>query len=270
MPTVRRAYADTPLGQIHFAEAGTGDPLILLHQTPRSHDEFREVMPLLAGDRRVIAPDMIGFGLSAKPDDAQSIELYARGVVALADALGLTEFAVLGHHTGMFVAVEVAAMVPDRVTAAVFSGAELGDAEFRADTGDGGVDDAPRRPDGSHLTTLWAQRLPFYPPDRPDILDRFIHDALAPGVDPREGHEACARYRMEDRLDLVRAPLLVLAAPEDPFSYPHRDRVAAAFPHAPHVQTVDVPGGGIPLMEVKPAEVAAAVTAFLATAPVRN
>ena len=48
--------------------------------------------------------------------------------------------------------------------------------------------------------TWWTQRAPYYPEDRPDILNRFIRDALAPGVDPLEGHLACARYAMEDRI----------------------------------------------------------------------
>lgn len=48
--TVRYRYADTPLGQLHYAEAGEGEPIVLLHQTPRSLDEFAELQPLLAGD----------------------------------------------------------------------------------------------------------------------------------------------------------------------------------------------------------------------------
>jgi pimeloyl-ACP methyl ester carboxylesterase len=62
---VRRGYADSPFGQLHYAETGAGPVLLLLHQTPRSHDEFREVQPLLADGRRVVAMDMLGFGMSA-------------------------------------------------------------------------------------------------------------------------------------------------------------------------------------------------------------
>ena len=65
---VRFGYADTPLGQLHYAEAGVeGVPLICLHQTPRSWDEFAELMPLVGPSRRIIAMDMYGFGQSAKP-----------------------------------------------------------------------------------------------------------------------------------------------------------------------------------------------------------
>lgn len=274
--TVRYGYADTPLGQLHYAEAGKGSPVILLHQTPRSLDEFAEVQPLLARKRRVIAMDMYGFGMSAKPAQgtAQTIEQYAAGSIALADALGLETFAVLGHHTGMFVASEVAATVPDRVTAAVLSAGEYADEEYRAtvtkemhgegaaDSAHGDVDVAPAQEDGGHLTTLWGKRYPLYPKGRPDILNRFIRDALAPGVDPAEGHLACARYVMENRVPLVTAPLLLLAATDDPVSYPHTDRVVRSFPNARSIEVAEIQGGLIPLMEQKATQVVLAVDAF--------
>jgi pimeloyl-ACP methyl ester carboxylesterase len=62
----RNHYIETSLGQLHYAEQGAGKPMLLLHQTPRSFDEFRELIPLLAHDNRVIAMDMYGFGRSAK------------------------------------------------------------------------------------------------------------------------------------------------------------------------------------------------------------
>ncbi len=277
-PHIRYGYADTPLGQLHYAEAAgaepeEGVPLLLLHQTPRSADEFREVQPLLAAGRRVIAMDMYGFGMSAKPEGTPTIEQYADGVVALADALALDRFALLGHHTGAFVAVEVAARIPARLAAVILSAGVFGDAAYRTAVlgedlsgghGEEDVDVAEVEEDGGHLSVLWAKRLPFYPAGRPDLLDRFIRDALAPGVAPADGHIACARYVMEERVVAVSAPLLFLAATDDPFSYGGTEAFAAAFPNAPDRRVADIAGGMIPLMEQKPEEVAAAVTGFLA------
>lgn len=260
---VRFGYADTPLGQLHYAEAGSGDPLVLLHQTPRSLDEFAELLPLLARDFRTIAMDMYGFGQSAKPAGPQSIQQYAGGVLALTDALGIESFAVLGHHTGMLVASEVAAGVPARVTAAIFSGGEFVDDALRREAEGSDIDAAAPQEDGGHLTTLWARRSPLYPVGRPDLLDRFVRDALAPGVDPREGHQACMRYPMADRVDLVTAPILLLAATADPVSYPHTERLRTAYPRARTVEVAEIAGGMIPLMEHKSSEVAGAVTRFL-------
>jgi len=113
----------TDLGQLHIATAGQGNPIILLHQTPRSWDEFRELIPLLAVEHRVIAMDMYGFGQSAKFPAPQTIEKYASGVIALADAMGLPTFNLLGHHTGGLVAFAVAAQYPDRVNRLIISAA---------------------------------------------------------------------------------------------------------------------------------------------------
>ncbi|GAA4091346.1 alpha/beta fold hydrolase [Nocardioides kongjuensis] len=262
-PAVRRGYADTPLGQLHYAEAGSGPAVLLLHQTPRSHDEYRELLPLLGRSVRAIAMDMYGFGLSAKPEGPQSIEQYAAGATALADALGLDAYTVMGHHTGAVVAIEVAAADADRVAGVVLSSPSYTDRCYR-DAEPPAVDTAERTPDGAHLTTLWNQRAPYYPEDLlTGLLDRFVRDALAPGLDPAEGHRACARYRMEDRIGLVKAPVLLLGATADPFAYPDLPPVRYALTGSPSVEVVAIEDGTIPLLEHKPAEVAAAVLRFL-------
>lgn len=269
LSTVTYGYARTGLGQLHYAEAGQGPAVLLLHQTPRSLDEYAELLPLIASRHRAIAMDMYGFGQSAKPEGPQSIEQFAAGAVALADALGLERFAVMGHHTGSVVAVEIAAAHPERVTAVVLSSPAYTDAAYRAAHANGpGVDEAETAHDGSHLTTLWALRAPYYPAARPDLLDRFIRDALAPGVVPAEGHLACARYAMEERIGLVTAQALVLGASEDPFALPDVARTAEALVHAVSVEVAVIDGGTIPLLEHKSTEVAAVVLPFLAGVPI--
>ncbi|MFM8352657.1 MAG: alpha/beta fold hydrolase [Actinomycetales bacterium] len=265
---MRQGFADTTFGQLYFRESGAGLPLLLLHQTPRSADEFADVQPLLAAQRRTIAMDMVGFGASPRIPAPQSIETMAAGGLALMDALGIERFAVMGHHTGGAVALEIAASAPDRVTHLIASNAPWTDADFRRDHADGsGVDDAPRASDGSHLAALWGFRAQFYPADRPDILDRFIRDALAPGLDPVEGHRACARYVIEERIGLVRAPVLLIGAEADPFAMPHLPHLRAGLTGAASVETVIIASGMIPLMEQCPQEVAAAVLEFLANNP---
>lgn len=270
-PTVRYGYADTPLGQLHYADSAPAEaaqdhgrtPIILLHQTPRSLDEYREVSVLLAASRRTIAMDMYGFGNSAKPVGEQSIEQYAQGVLALADALNLDRFIVLGHHTGFYAAMETAAQAPSRVAAAVLSAGKYMDEEFRATQGPITVDGSTRSPDGAHLLELWRGRVALYPQDRSDLLDRYMRDALTPGIDPQAGHRAVHRYQMAERTALVQAPVLVLSPTLDPVSWPHTERLRTAFPAAPSTDIVEIADGRIPLMEEKSAEVADAVDAFL-------
>lgn len=266
--TPHHGYADTSHGQLHYVEQGDGPALLLLHQTPRSADEFRELMPLLGARFRVVAMDMLGFGTSAHLPAPQTIERMASGALALLDACGIEQAAVLGHHTGGVVAIELAACAPGRVRALVLSSTPWIDAARRTRNADEepGVDRVVQADDGSHLTALWWLRMPYYPPHRPDLLDRFVRDALAPGVDPAEGHRACTRYRMEERIGLVKAPVLLIGASDDPFAFPNLARLRPRLSAAVEVKTVVMQGGTIPVMEQLAPEVAAAVEDFLASA----
>ena len=65
--TLRRAYVDGPYGQLHLRIAGHGTPLILLHQSPLSGDQFSAVLPLLAeAGFCAVAMDTPGFGDSVR------------------------------------------------------------------------------------------------------------------------------------------------------------------------------------------------------------
>ena len=87
--TIRRGFVDTPGGQIHYAMAGEGKPVLLLHQTPRSWDEYRDVLPILAEKYWALAMDTIGFGDSYRLEKEGTVEEYAKGVIRFLDALSI-------------------------------------------------------------------------------------------------------------------------------------------------------------------------------------
>ena len=209
---VRRGFADTPEGQIHYAEAGRGRPVLLLHQTPRSWDEYRDVLPILGRKYRAVAMDTVGFGDSHRLHDEPSIERYARGVIDFLSALSIPRCSLVGHHTGGVIAVEVAAAYPDRVEKLILSSTPYVDAEDRERRKTRPpIDDVEPKEDGTHLAQLWQRRASFYPEDRPDLLTRFVLDALKVWGCVEEGHLAVNRYRMEDKLPRIKAPTLVVA-----------------------------------------------------------
>ena len=261
---MKRAFADLSVGQIHYAECGDPEarPVLLLHQTPRSWDEYRAVLPLLGRHFRAIAMDTIGFGDSCKPPLGQdSIEYWAKVAMSLMDALGIERPSVVGHHTGAAIAIELAAAYPQRIEAAVLSAAPLVDASFRAShAGPARVDNALHVSDGSHLTELWRQRQPWYPAGDIDLLDRFMVDALKAGARAVEGHAVVARYVMETQLPLVRCPVLVIAPTADPHAYPSARRLADSLADSRYVE---LDGGMVPLPDQMPERFAELVTDFL-------
>ena len=87
-PTIERAYIEHPrrIASTTWRPAPVS-PVLLLHQTPRSSDEFRDVIPMLAETHRVYAMDSLGFGDSEKPDHPMRIETCGEAVIAFADTI---------------------------------------------------------------------------------------------------------------------------------------------------------------------------------------
>ena len=121
---MKKGYADTPEGQIHFVTEGEGEPLLLLHQSPRSSRTYEKIIPLLAKDYRVIAMDTLGCG-NSDPLPANvgiRIEDLAQNVIHFLDALNLQKCNIFGVHTGATIGAEVAAGWPTRVDGLILFG----------------------------------------------------------------------------------------------------------------------------------------------------
>jgi pimeloyl-ACP methyl ester carboxylesterase len=95
--------------------ADTGDaPLLILHGYNGAADYwFPHTIPVLARERRVIAPDLPGNGLSAKMA-THTLQSYAAFVVGFLDALGLEQVDLLGHSMGGQIGVAAIALDPSR------------------------------------------------------------------------------------------------------------------------------------------------------------
>lgn len=101
--------------RLHLAEAGTGAPLLLVHGWPQHWYEWRGLVGELAGERRLIMPDLRGFGWSAAPDGPIEPEVFVRDLLALLDALGLEQVDFVGHDWGGFSSLLLSARHPERV-----------------------------------------------------------------------------------------------------------------------------------------------------------
>jgi pimeloyl-ACP methyl ester carboxylesterase len=262
-PEIERRFVQTRRARIHVAMIGSGEPLLLLHQTPRSWDEFRDALPLLGEHYRAIAMDTVGFGDSdALPEGEDSIEAWAECAFDLLDQLGIASTAVAGHHTGAAIAIEMAAARPERVCALMLSAPPYVDAARRAAVAAGKkiIDETTASADGAHLLELWQMRQPFYPEGDTDLLNRLVVDALKAGRMAAEGHRVVNRYVMERRLGLVRCPTLVISPVADPHAHPVAGKVVSAIAGA---KLIEVEGGMVPFPDQMPDAFAAATTSFL-------
>jgi len=160
---MQRGYADTPEGQIHYYLHGRGEPLLLLHETPRSARSFAPIMRLLGGKFRCFAADTLGFGGSDPLPAKARMEDLARNMIHFLDARGIGRAHVLGFHTGNKIAAAMAAGYPDRIGKAVLVGMTHSLVVSRKDR-DAAIMGIVRKymtnyresPDGSHLVRGWA------------------------------------------------------------------------------------------------------------------
>jgi pimeloyl-ACP methyl ester carboxylesterase len=105
-----RRRARVSAGELAYVDEGDGPAVVLLHGFPTNADLWRNLAPLLAPRLRVVAPDLLGYGWSAKPEDAElSLENHAGSVRELLEDLEVGEFAAVGHGVGGGVAQLLAA-----------------------------------------------------------------------------------------------------------------------------------------------------------------
>lgn len=99
----RRRMARVGEHAIHFVDEGEGGPAILLfHGNPTWSFLWRKVIHALAGEARIIAPDLFGLGLSSKPrrPSAHTLEAHVETMHALVEALGVESIVVAGQDWG--------------------------------------------------------------------------------------------------------------------------------------------------------------------------
>ena len=112
---VEHRFVDVGGLRTHVAEAGDGAPLLLIHGWPQHWYQWRGVITQLAGERRLIAPDLRGFGWTDAPAGPIDPDVFVADLVALLDALGLEQVDVAAHDWGGFASLLLAARHPRRV-----------------------------------------------------------------------------------------------------------------------------------------------------------
>ena len=115
LPGVEHAYVDLPGLRMHVAEAGAGEPVLLLHGFPQHWWEWRGVIPRLAPHYRVIAPDLRGAGWTDTPAEGYTSEQQRADVPALLDHLGLDRVRLVGHAWSAIVGFQLAIQHPERI-----------------------------------------------------------------------------------------------------------------------------------------------------------
>jgi len=267
-PKIKRAFLDTEDGQIFYQTAGEGDPLLLLHMTPRSSDEFRELIPLVAEHRFTIAMDLMGVGNSDPPPRVYSIADYAQTAIALLDELGIHTCSIFGSMTGGYIAGELAATNPDRVQKLILCNLPRFDAEdqerlLRYDSRGFQIAE-----DGQHLMQRWRSRVNYL--GTGELNHRCVLDDLKCFGRPLYPGVAVANYCLSapERFQLIQCPTLILSGtralePLEKFGLAKPKNQAWLESVIPHSQEIDISGGTMWMVNQMAEEIAQVVIDFL-------
>lgn len=118
-PFPSRVY-DTGAGRMHYVDVGDGPTVLLVHGTPTWSFLYRRIINQLKAEYRVVAPDLLGFGLSDKPvSEAVAPERQAEHLRGLVDHLGLDRFVLGVHDFGGPIGLSVALDRPEQIDALV-------------------------------------------------------------------------------------------------------------------------------------------------------
>ena len=201
----------------HVERTGRGPVLVLLHGWPEFSATWEPVMSRLADRFTLIAPDLRGFGQSAKPDRPWGASDHAKDVVAVLDAIGIARFGVVGHDVGGAVELVLARTVAARITGLFFFDFAYPGIGPRMGTPDrlreiwyqsfhlmdfapalvGASRDTCRAYIGYFLTH-WSHRKDAFD----DVMEAWVDNFLRPGN--LEGGFAFYRAAVADRLALMR------------------------------------------------------------------
>ena len=228
---MRRGYADTSQGQVHYHTAGEGSPLILLHASPRSARIYMRIIPHLARRHRVYAFDTLGFGASDPLPAGATMESLARCVTEAMDSLKLPTAHLLGYHTGNKIGAALAANDAERVDRFVLVGMTHSlvvdrakrDAAIHALVEN--VLEEPAQGDGAELLRQWARTFGSVSEtwwkadvvgkaglgaDDLVLLEREVLDKIQARVSNDPIYRANFNFDMTEALGRIAAPTLIV------------------------------------------------------------
>lgn len=211
--------------QTNYQEAGEGFPVICLHGSGAGvtgHENWHGIMPELARDFRVIAPDIVGFGFTERPaDENYNIKVWTRHILDFMDALNIEQADLIGNSFGGALALALAMRNPQRVRRMVLMGTPAG--EFVRESSNAGSS-WHYEPSEENMATL-LRAFPYDPSHvTPEMVrQRYQVTVYAGGMaayrklfpEPKQDGPQTVKGIPEERFRTIENPILVLHGRED-------------------------------------------------------
>ncbi len=213
---------------LNVESAGEGSPLVLLHGFTGSTATWASHIDEFARSHRVIAIDSLGHGLSDSPDDPAryGIGFASEDLIAVLDLLGVGKAALLGYSMGGRVALSVAIVAPERLSALVVESASPGlpDGEARRARADSDAQLASEiEQEGVEAFIARWERMPLFSSQsglsaeaRATLRDQRLGNSAKGLAGSLRGLGQGSQPPLHDHLPTVQAPTLFIAGELDP------------------------------------------------------
>ena len=236
--------------------------------TPRSSDEFREIISILAENKQVIAMDLMGLGDSDKPSREYSVADYVQNIIALWNELGIEKSSLLGSLTGGYIAGELAASYPEKVNKLILCNVHGFDAEEQEKIVQRYSMGFKIKEDGSHLMQCWLSRVNYL--GNGELNHRCVIDDLKCFGSPIYPGVAVGKYCLlaKERFKQIQSPTLVLTGdkalePLEKAGLAKAENQTWLSESIPHSQEIIIENGTLWMINQVYQEVAEAVINFL-------
>jgi pimeloyl-ACP methyl ester carboxylesterase len=265
----------TRVGEVAYVEKGEGPPALFVHGVFLNSHYWRHVIERLAGERRCLAPDLLGHGdTPAGPDQDVSLRAEAELLEAFCDALGLGEVDVVANDSGCAIAQIFAARHPERIRTLTLTNGDAHDnyppADFRqtVEMAKAGVFSAQHAAFAADVSLLRPGFAAGY--ERIDeVSDETLRTYVGPLFATEEAAKTLERWlisfedasqtlEIEPQLRQLTAPTLIVWGTGDPF-FPLKWAywLAGLIPGA--TQVVELEDAKLFFPEERPDELAEAV-----------
>ncbi len=238
---MRRRFVKVDKSFFHYLESGSGFPVVLLHESPKSSFSHQPLIQFLSKKYKVYAIDTPGYGFS-DPLDNKNYEIsdFAKAINKIILCLGLKKFILYGNHTGASIAIEYGKLFPKELTGLILESLPI----FYPSEVKGIIKNffptLKVKKDGSHLISLWSKvedqfiwfpwyerhfkKMHHWPYPSSFEIHEYVIDFLRAGDSYRRAYLSAFKYNSFETINKLKIPTKFLSIKTD-ILFSHRLRL---------------------------------------------